>query len=36
MNLYIKIAVPKNEALVKVDILGLKRNANIFAKNKSD
>ena len=25
MNLYIKIAVPKDEALVKVNILGLKR-----------
>ena len=25
MNLYIKIAVPKNEAPVKVNILGLKK-----------
>ena len=36
MNL--KIAVPKNGALVKVTILGLrrKRNADIFAKDKND
>ena len=36
MNLYMKIAALKNEALVKANIPELINNANIFTKNKRD